>query len=172
MVAKLEYNADIATLAAFYRLNYFTSSDLVNIAVQRLSSDDVTPALCRLAAENKPTMSEVGSFFETWISDHGLSIPTVAEARFTAAQFFARQILSGNLSPYDGAIEIIQRVGFDLVDGEIFGELIGATSEIDDLVIRYPDDTTLAHSHIVLFEAQIRGVAERIVNASTFELLL
>jgi len=112
-------------IAALYSFRVLTSEDLVEWAVGQLDKGRDSPSLIELAGEISPRMSEVAPLFEKAMGELGVSIPSEEQAIREVRRFYAGHILSGKITPYDGAVRI-ERV---IEEGMLFAIL----EEIDNL---------------------------------------
>lgn len=97
---------DLHEAAAFWQLELLPSEDLPEIAVSALENGCDSPSLRILAGETKRIASTVGPLFVKALHELGISLPEVASAQMTVARFYARKIIDGSMSPYQGARHI------------------------------------------------------------------
>jgi hypothetical protein len=92
--------------AAFNVLGLLTSEDIPSVAVRALEQGYDSPALQQLAAESTAPASNITPLFARALSELSVSSPERNAARLIVARFYARRILDGTLSPYEGACKI------------------------------------------------------------------
>ena len=59
-------------------------------------------ALIELAWEDSPTLGDAAPLFEKGLKDIGVDIPDKERALLLWANIFCKQILSGEISPFEG----------------------------------------------------------------------
>jgi len=95
--------------AAFWTLDLLHligSEKLPQVACSALEQGLDSPALRQLAGELKPVASESVPLLIRALGELSICQPDRNAARLIVARFYARQILDGSLSPYDGACRI------------------------------------------------------------------
>jgi hypothetical protein len=92
--------------AAFWQLELLPSEQLPTIAVSALENGYDSPSLRILAGETERIASTVGPLFVKALHELGIAIPDPASARMTVARYYARKIVDGSISPYQGARHI------------------------------------------------------------------
>lgn len=92
--------------AALYGLEMASGEALVEGALSALNSGVVSDDLACLAGMTKPAMRDAAPLFEAGLSQLGRKVPTAREAALFLAGMWARRIVSGEVAPVDGALEI------------------------------------------------------------------
>lgn len=130
---------DLEIAAAYWSLGMLTSNKLPEIATAALLEGLDSPSLRILAGEYDPIMAEVGPLFERALRELGVLVPEPFEAGMRVAGYIGQRIISGEVSPYEGAREIWRMYNHvEAVDEHgIFKPLlkfIGAASEYEDFL--------------------------------------
>lgn len=92
--------------ACRHQLDLLPSSELPALATSALEAGLDLPSLRLLAGELHPTWSDSGPLFERVLRELGISYESPPKAGFALALYYAGQIASGVLTPYDGARRI------------------------------------------------------------------
>ena len=103
IMTKIFNELDLSDAAAFWQLELLPSEDLPPIAANALEKGLDSPSLRILAGEMEKVASIVGPLFLAALRELGIPLPDPASAQMTAARFYARKIVDGSLSPYEGA---------------------------------------------------------------------
>ena len=148
---------------AFYKLDLIKSEKLPEIASDALEASYDSPSLRLRAGELNPIMSTVGPMFEKTITELNISIPTKRGAYFIVAKYYSNKIISGELSPYDGAKIIWEKVTLEEDSPEELSAFAGAASEIEDLPLRYSLLPFIANKYIKKYEKGSLELARDIV---------
>ena len=108
MLSLNQFNVmDTKLLAAYWSLGQLKSEALPRIAQEALEAGLDVPSLRILAGEKNPTMSDAAPLFEHALFELGVPIPPQREAAIQIARCHAEAIVSGILSPIEGARRII-----------------------------------------------------------------
>jgi hypothetical protein len=127
-------NADeIRLIQAQWTLGILNPERMVEFACQALEADIDSPSLCQLAGEIKPTHWTVQPLFDRIISELRLELLNKDQANLIVARNWARQIVSGEISPYDGAKGIERECCPTLRSGDRFVIIACSASEYEDL---------------------------------------
>jgi hypothetical protein len=124
---------DAAKFWTFYPL---PSEQLPEIAFDALAEGYDSPSLRALAGVTNPIMSEVEPLFRKALEELGIPIPDYSDSGKSVALYYAKAILSGDVSPYEGARTLWNLYNDDRV--EIHNELlifVGLASEYEDAEI-------------------------------------
>lgn len=155
----------ITEAAAFYILNLLSSEDLVTYACKAIEQGVNSDALSILAGELHPEMNVVGPLFERTLVELHISRPTKLIAQLTIAQFYAKAIKSGNMTPFDGARKIWWDISNEIDNpAPILLAFVGAASEIEDLPERYAGDKYDPTPHIEEYKKQIIESATKLLE--------
>jgi len=98
---------DIKLLAAYWSLGQLNSEALPRLAQEALENGLDSPSIRMLAGEQNPIMSDAAPVFEQALVELSVDIPTKREAAIQIAQHHAEAIVSGKISPAEGARRII-----------------------------------------------------------------
>jgi hypothetical protein len=100
--------------AALHRhFGLIPSRELPDLAIRALEASIESPSLLELAGELLPSWSDSGPLFERILDELGVAGPSAEGAPHELARYYATQILSGTLTPYEGAHEIWLRLVTD-----------------------------------------------------------
>jgi hypothetical protein len=125
----------------FWVLRRLPSEELPRVAAEWLAEGLDSPSLRELAGVSSPQMSDVGPLFESALSELHFSPPKKEEALRFLARHFARQIVDGVISPYEGARKIWWQVSNEVEARDpLLLSFVGAASEIEDLPERTEQD--------------------------------
>ena len=95
-----------------------------------------TPSLRELAGELHPTWADTGPLFERVLHDCGVATPPRLQAGHELACYYAEQIISGAVTPYEGARRIWRDVAnqlwHDREAAQPYLIFIGLASEWED----------------------------------------
>ena len=133
------------------------SSELPQLAMSALEAGLDSPSLRHLAGELHPTWADSGPLFERVLNDFGIDTLSRPQAGHALARYYAEQIVSGTISPYEGA----RRIWWDVAnavwnDREVWKQyslFVGLASEWEDYPPGRPD-----------YEQQIRDEAKQLLN--------
>jgi len=138
-MTKMLIEMDLPDAAAFWQLELLASEDLPLIAANALERGSDSPSLRILAGEAEKVASTVGPLFLRALHELGIPLPAPASAQMTVARFYARKILDGSLSPYEGAYRIWCDVANEAYptekENEVWNRLrvfVGIASECED----------------------------------------
>lgn len=135
------------------------SSDLPELAMRALEAGLDSPSTRELAGELRPTWVDSGPLFDRVLHDCGIVSPTQPEAAHSLAQHYATQILSGVLTPYDGARRIWWQVANYFYDDrehwQRYSIFVGLASGWEDYPPTRQD-----------YEREIRDEATKLLNRS------
>lgn len=139
------------------QLGKLSSSELPHLAMFALEAGLDSPSLRELAGELHPTWADSGPIFERILRDFGITQSSKPQSINALARYYAEQILSGAISPYEGALRIWQEVANELWgDRELWQKysiFVGLASEWEDYPPGRPD-----------YERQIRDEAQVILS--------
>lgn len=156
---------DITELVSFYVLNLCMGQDLIDFACKTLESDINSKALLDLASAIEPSMSVVGPLFESLLHELKITKPTKLKAQLTIAHYYARSIINGSLSAYEGACKIWWNVSNEIEHpADILLAFVGAASEIEDLPERYEGSSYDPMPIIEEYEKQIIDAAGKLLK--------
>ena len=112
------------------------SSELPELAVGALEAGFDSPALRQLAGELDPTWADSGPLFDRILLDLGITPLPRPEAADALARHYASQIVSGAVTPYEGASRIWWDVANECSDDperwEQYSVFVGLGSEWED----------------------------------------
>ncbi len=94
---------DLRLIQARWVLGHITSDQVPGIAVAALLAGFDTPTLRVLAGESSPIMSEVEPQMERAFAELGLESLEREAAGEVIARSWARSIVAGDVTPYEGA---------------------------------------------------------------------
>ena len=103
---------DLAVVQARWRLGILPPASLPEVARRALADGEDGPALRALAELRDPARSEVASLFEDALDEAGRRPMGLEEAGRLVAGDLATKVLSGELSPGEGA----RRIAWDVWD--------------------------------------------------------
>jgi hypothetical protein len=122
-------------IAAYWRLKRLPGEKLPEIAQEALEQGLDSVSLRILAGEQNATISEQGALFEQILSELNTEIPSQREAVRCIVHYHAQNIISGNVSPVQGA-EQISAVAYELIDAphrlSVFAVLIDNYDEFNE----------------------------------------
>lgn len=144
---------DIA--AAWLALGKLRSEDAIAAASSALDRGVFSESLS-LLLYMQPVWSEVGPLFTRVLSELGIPVPPRDEASVTIARGFARQIIAGETSPYEGARRIWWDVANEPGADSLLRIFVGLASEWED-----------SPRHRQEYEADIIEEAQRLLNGKT-----
>lgn len=151
--------ATLRLAATRRQFDILPSSELPGLAMLALESGFDSPSLRELAGELHPTWADSGPLFECVLRDLGIARLSHQQAAHFLARHYAEQILSGLLTPYEGARHIWWQVANNLWDDrEIWQQysiFVGLASEWEDHEAGRLD-----------YEQDIRDEARKILNRS------
>ncbi len=133
------------------------SSELPELAMRALEAGFDSSSIRELAGELHPTWADSGSLFERVLHDLGIVTLPQPEAAHALARHYAQQILSGAVSPYEGARHIWWQVANYFWDEkelwQRYSIFVGLASEWEDYEPGRPD-----------YERQIRDEAAKLLH--------
>jgi hypothetical protein len=142
-----------ATRRQFDRL---PSSELPELAMFALEAGLDTPSLRELAGELHPTWADTGPLFERVLLDCGIATSPRLQAGNDLARHYAEQIISGAVTPYEGARhiwhDVAQQLWHNLEAVQPYLVFIGLASEWEDDEEHRPD-----------YEQDIRDEAQKLL---------
>jgi len=98
---------DVRLAAALFRLNALRPEQLGDVGVALISAGHDTPAVVELAGlDHSATWREVGDVFERALREVHIEVPSERDAAYLVAVLAAEDIVSGRLTPYEGAARI------------------------------------------------------------------
>jgi hypothetical protein len=142
---------DLDSLAAQYVLRCISTEDLKDHAYTAMLAGYESPSLAALAgAEKTLTSPDLRDLFEAALRELGIELPGRLKAGLAMKRMYARQVVSGELTPRDGAGHIVAL--FHELEGELqkshhyagdnFGiaQIIGCYYAYDDTQDHQPPD--------------------------------
>jgi hypothetical protein len=123
---------DLSLAVARFALDKLTSEEALDAASAALDRGTYSESLGQLMFQ-KPVSSEVGPLFKKAMAELGVPIPSRSEALLVVARAYARQIISGELSPYDGARRIWWEVASESDADQSLKSFVGLASEWEDV---------------------------------------
>ncbi len=151
---------DLQLVQARWVLGHISSAVVPKIALEALEAGFDTPALRVLAGEVRPIASDVGPVFERAFQELGLGTLTRESAGRVIARWWARSIIRGDATPYEGAKAIWTEVCDPLGGG---GELFVFKA----LASRHEDYRFARPSRPEAYDLSIEECEEEIVQAAT-----
>ena len=155
-----EAESALATLrlaATRRQFDLLPSSELPVLAMLALETGFDSSSIRELAGELHPTWADSGPLFERVLHDLGIITPPPPEAAHALARHYAEQILSGAVTPYEGARHIWWQVAnFFWDERELwqrYSIFVGLASEWEDYEPGRPD-----------FDRRIRDEAAKLLN--------
>ena len=155
-----EAGSTLATLrlaAARRQFDLLPSSELPELAMRALETGFASASIRELAGELHPTWADSGPLFERILHDLRIVTPPPPEAAHALARHYAEQILSGAVSPYEGARHIWWRVANYFRDErelwQRYSIFVGLASQWEDYEAGRPE-----------FERQICDEAAKLLN--------
>jgi hypothetical protein len=145
---------DLEIAAARLTLGKLTSEEALFAASAALDSGVYSESLGLLAYE-EPVWSQVGPLFERALKELTIPIPSRQAASLVLAREYARRIVAGEVSPYEGARRICWEVANEPDADPSLTEFVGLASEWED-----------APAHRAYYEGEIVDVAQRLVMGS------
>lgn len=110
--------------AALYKLDMLYGEKLPSIAMEWIETGYDSDALIELAWESFPTLGDAAPLFEQGLKDIGVEIPLKERALVLLGNIYCKQILSGELSPYEGANTIWNNVCNQAESANYFSEFV------------------------------------------------
>ena len=145
--------------AARRHFDLLASIELPDLASAALEAGLDSPSLRELAGELCPTWADSGPLFERILHDFGLALLSRHHAAGVLARHYAEQIISGTLSPYEGArriwSDVANAVWNDRDGPRQYLVFVGLASEWEDYPPGRPD-----------YEQRIRDEAQQLLNRS------
>ncbi len=127
---------------AFYVLGMLSSQQLVDCAFAAVEGGLESKSLVLLAGESNPTIAEVGPLFESSLRELKILKPSKADSQLVAAHYYAKAIVDGQLTPYEGARKIWWDISNNIENPSgLLLSFVGLASEIEDLPKRYENDS-------------------------------
>lgn len=120
------------TLIAKLRLGLLDPAKLPEIAADALGSGHDSPAMRQLAGADGQQSEELRNLFEKSLAELGVPVPTQDEAGLLVARSIAEEVLSGSLSPYEGAKQIWGRIYVRNPHLHALKTFVGLASEYED----------------------------------------
>jgi len=144
--------------AAFWVLGLLPSDECPNVATEALVRGIDSPSLRLLAGELRPIASEVDPLFERSLVENGIAVPDRQTARAAVARYYAREMLAGSLSPWEGAERIwwdVANDAYSAPDWERYSSFVGLASGLRD-----------NPQHRTEYEREIVAAAHRLLESS------
>jgi hypothetical protein len=129
---------DLDVAAARMVLGKLTSEEAIAEASSALDRGIYSEAL-GLLLYAEPVWSEVGPLFSRSLSELGIRVPTRERASLVLAREEARRIVSGEVSPYDGARRIWWEVANEEGASPSLLAFVGYASEWEDDQVHRPE---------------------------------
>jgi hypothetical protein len=123
---------DLATAAALHALKRLTPEQVLAVAHAALEAGVWADALGELAAWDSPYSADVYPIFDRALAQLGIPFPSPREALTTVARDYARRIISGELTPYEGARRIWWEAALEPEADPSLRVFIGLASEHED----------------------------------------
>ncbi len=152
------FSMNLKRAATFWTFYPLPSEQLPEIASDALAEGYDSPSLRTLAGVTNPIMSEVEPLFRKALDELSIPIPDFSDSGKSIALYYAKAIVSGDVSPYEGARTLWNIYNEDKV--EIHNELlvfVGLASEYEDAEIymnngnlEYKQYLTEITEHIIL----------------------
>ncbi len=152
---------DLQLVQARWVLGHIPSAEVPRIAGEALEAGFDTPALRQLAGEKNPIMSDVGPVFERAFKELGKEPLARESAGQVIARWWARSILRGDSTPYEGAKAIWSEVCDPLGDG---GELFVFKA----LASEHEDYQFVRSSNPEAYDLKVRECEANIIQAAEF----
>ena len=130
---------NIDTILARHVLGLLPVDELPGMALDAMQAGYDSPGLRQLAGISKHEGDEAHRLFAKTIRELGLPVPTAPEAGLTLARNTAREVLSGAITPYEGAKRIWDQVYTRLPELKQLRPFVGFASEYED-DIEHRDD--------------------------------
>jgi hypothetical protein len=143
---------DLDIAADWLALGKLRSEDAIAAASSALDRGVYSESLGLLLYE-QPIWSEVEPLFTKALSELGIPVPPRAEASLAIAREYARQIIAGETSPYEGARRIWWEVANEPGADSSLLAFVGLASEWEDAPRYRPE-----------YEAAIIEEAQRLVR--------
>jgi hypothetical protein len=102
---------DLALAAAWFALGKLSSAKAIDIASAALDQGVYSESLGQMMSEDPIGLSAV-SVFGRALAELGIPVPSLRDARRMIAREYARRIVAGEMTPFDGA----WRIGWDTAD--------------------------------------------------------
>jgi len=96
--------------AALYILNRLPGEKLPGVALQCIESDMESDAMLELAWEKAPALRDAAPVFERGLKELNVAVPSKSRALLLLANIYCKQMLSGEISPFEGAFNIWQQI--------------------------------------------------------------
>jgi hypothetical protein len=127
---------EIRLAQARWTLGLLYPERLPDLACAALAADIDSPSLRLLAGENRPSRTTVMPIFNRALSELGLGTITQDEARLIVGRSWAKQIVAGVVTPYEGA-KAIWRECCDLMGPRTrLDVFLSLGSEHEDFLLR------------------------------------
>jgi len=119
-------------ILARHVLGFLAVEELPRIALDAILAGYDSPSLRQLAGTSEHDKEEANRLFAKSIRELGFQVPPASEAGLTLARNTAREVLSGAITPYDGAKLIWDRVYTRLPELKQLRLFVGLASEYED----------------------------------------
>jgi hypothetical protein len=143
---------DLNLAAAWLALGKLESEDAIAAASSALDRGVYSESLGLLMYE-RPVWSEVGPLFMRALYELGIPVPSRDQASLIIARDYARQIIAGETSPYDGARRIWWKVANEPGADASLLSFVGLASAWED-----------CPPYRAQYEADIMEEAQRLVS--------
>ncbi len=133
---------DLNIVAARLAMGKLTSEEAIAAASAALDRGAYSESLGLMMFE-EPLWSEVGPLFTTALSELGIPVPPRDEASLSIAREYARQIIAGETSPYEGARRIWWELANEPGADSSLLAFVGLASEWEDSPFRPEYETAI-----------------------------
>lgn len=123
---------NVSLVTALWSLDSLPSAELPKFASEALSAGYDSPSLRILAGEISPAMSDAAPLFLRALQEIGVTIPSHVEAGKIVAAHLARDVVSGKISPYQGARRIWWDVYNEIEELQELVVFVGLASQFED----------------------------------------
>lgn len=158
---------DISVTLAKFVLNLLKPKDMIAFGVECLTSNYDTPSLRILAGLNENDSDQVVDRFQQGVGEMGQRFPEKESAGILIAKDYSKKILTGELTPYEGAKKIWKELYCTLNEPKWLEYFAGAASEIEDMPGRYKNDSGMCRKLIGEYESEIVKYAREISGSSS-----
>ena len=101
---------NLDTILARHVLSLLPVQELPGLALNAIQAGHDSPSLRQLSGASEHDTEEAHRLFAKALRELGLPVPSVPEAGLTLARDIAREVLSGDIAPYEGAKQIWDHV--------------------------------------------------------------
>ncbi len=151
---------DLNVAAAWLALGKLKSEDAIAAASSALDRGVYSESLGLLLYE-EAVWSEVGPLFTRALGELGIAVPTREQALLTLARQYARRIVSGAVTPYEGAARIWWDIANEPGADKSLLTFVGLASEWED-----------DKAHRAQYEADIMDEARQLLGEEECQAVL